>query len=63
MLVQPAFAFGFQICKIHDSSDGILHTSSNKKVSHVVVSMKVFALATMLEEAMSGTKFNPTHYR
>jgi len=61
VLVEPAFAFGFEVGKIHNPSDGILCISGYEEICHVVVTVKMFALAAVLEQAMPGAEFNPAH--
>lgn len=61
ILVEPAFALGFQVGKIHDPPYGILRVACNEEVCDIVVSVEVLALATVLEQAMSGAELDSTH--
>ena len=61
VLVEPAFAFGLEIRKVHDSSDGILRFSGYEKVRHVIVPVEMFAFATMFEQSMASAEFDSTH--
>jgi hypothetical protein len=63
MLINPTFASRLQIGKIHHTTNRILLVSGRKKIGDVVMAMKIFALATMLEQSMARTKPNAPHNR
>ena len=61
IFVEPAFALGLEVGKIHDASHGILCVPGHEEVCNVIMTVKMFALAAVLEQAMSGAEFNSTH--
>ena len=63
VVVEPAFAFRLEVCKVHDSSNGILRVSGNEEIRNVIVTVKVLAFATVLKQAMPSAEFDPTHNR
>lgn len=61
VFVDPAFASGFEVGKIHDATNLVLGVARDKKIADVVMAVKVFALAAVLVESVSGAEFNPSH--
>jgi uncharacterized protein YjhX (UPF0386 family) len=63
MGIEPSLATGFQIGKVHNSSDRILRISGYKKVGYVIVTVEVFAFSAMFVQTMASTKFDAAHDR
>ena len=63
MLVDPTLAASLQVGEVHHSADRILSIARHKKITHVIVPMKVLALPTVLMQPMPRTKLDPSHYR
>lgn len=61
VLVDPAFASGFEVSKIHDATDGVLRVAGDEKVANIVVAVKVLALASVLVESVSSAELDPPH--
>ncbi len=61
VFIDPAFAAGFEVGKIHDATDGVLGVAGDKKVADVVVAVEVLAFATVLIESVSGAELDPPH--
>ena len=61
VFIEPAFAFGLEIRKVHDTSYGILRFSGYEEVRNIIVSVEMFAFATMLEQSMACAEFDSTH--
>lgn len=62
MLVDPTLATRFQIGKVHHTADRVLRIARHKKITHVIVPMKVLALPAVLMQPMPRTKLDPSHY-
>lgn len=63
VLVYPTLASSLQVREIHHSADRVLGIARHKKITHVVVPMKMLALPTVLKQPMTRTKLDPSHNR
>jgi hypothetical protein len=63
MLINPALHAVLEVRKVDDSAYGIHLLAGHKNISHVVVTVEMFALAAVLVQAMTCTKLDAAHYR
>jgi hypothetical protein len=61
MFIEPSFAASLEFRKIDYSPDTVLRIAGNKKVGDVIMSVEMLTLPTMLEQTVSGTKFDSPH--
>lgn len=62
MLVDPTLATSLQIGEVHHSAHCVLRITSHKEITHVIVTMEVLTLPTVLMQPMPRTKLDPSHY-
>jgi hypothetical protein len=63
VLVNPTFAPGLKVRKVDHPANRILGFTGDKEITHVIVPVKILALATMVVQAVTGAKLDATHDR